>query len=296
MPKILTNADFDLPSDSADTPIKDEIVKTEDKKLIGGGPEDINKGDEKEPPKKETEPKDKGKKKETPAGDTPPKFKYASQEEAEKATKESEKRMHRATEEAAMLRKLLLDQNVKRSDTRTEEEEDRILDHVLAEIGKIDPEDKDYQKKCSRIWFRASREAAKLEVSQQAAERDNRVAADRDLEQKVDDALEESGFTSEWDKKAFAVMANYVPRSISDQDDQIEWVIGQIAEYRKTIIGESQKKADEEVGERRNLKVLGQGSNKKGMISSEVQEEYKPKTLGEQLRELKQKRRLPSKD
>ena len=191
---------------------------------------------------------------------------------------------------------MLLDQNLKKgSDAQTVSEEEKIADAAIAEISRLDTEDKEYNIKCARIWAKANRQIAKLEFSEQSQVRDTKSAANKDLEEKVDDALGEAGFSSEWDKKAFAVMANYIPTNITDQDDQIEWVIGQIGEYRKTILGESEKKTGEEKIARKDLKVLGQGSTKKGS-EKEEEVEHKPQTLGEQLKMLKNKRKLSNKD
>ena len=283
MAKVLTTADFEIKGKSDDTP-----------ELVTGGPEDVIETKEEKPAVKKVEPGKKEPKKEEPISFKP---KYATHEEAEKAEKEAAKKMHKATEEASRLRKMLLDQNLKKgSDAQTVSEEEKIADAALAEISKLDPEtDKEYNSKCARIWAKANRQIAKLEFSEQSQVRDTKSAANKDLEEKVDDALEEAGYSSEWDKKAFAVMANYIPTNITDQDDQIEWVIGQIGEYRKTILGENQEKTEEEKEGRKNLKILGQGSTKKGS-EKEEEVEHKPITLGEQLKLLKNKRKLSNKD
>ena len=282
MAKVLTTADFGIEGKSDDTP-----------ELVTGGPEDAIETKEEKPAVKKVEPGKKEPKKEEPVSFKP---KYATHEEAEKVEKEAAKKMHKATEEASRLRKMLLDQNLKNgSDSQTVSEEEKIADAALAEISKLDPEtDKEYNSKCARIWAKANRQIAKLEFSEQSQVRDTKSAANKDLEEKVDDALEEAGYSSEWDKKAFAVMANYIPTNITDQDDQIEWVIGQIGEYRKTILGEGQKKSEEEKTGRKDLKVLGQGSTKKGS-EKEEEVEHKPETLGEQLKRNKERKRLSNK-
>src|SRR3989304_649755 len=144
MGKVLTNADFGMEGKSNDTPV-------DEPGLVTGGPEDVVEAKEEKSTVKKPEPGKKEPKKEEPVSFKP---KYATHEEAEKAEKEAAKKMHKATEEASRLRKMLLDQNLKKgSDAQTVSEEEKIADAAIAEISKLDPEtDKEYNSKCARIW------------------------------------------------------------------------------------------------------------------------------------------------
>ncbi len=297
MPKILTAADFNLGSNvkADDTPNPAQVPNPEagpalsddDKAMLIGGPDGGLGPKEDVVDSKKSEDKEGSdtKKKE---GDKPT-YKYANQDEAEKAAKESEKRMHKATEEAARLRKMVLDQNLGNRNTPTDRvsEEDEISDRALAEVAKLKEDDPEYQKKTMRIWAKAQREIAKLEVQGQSKAAQEKASTDKALTDTISQALKDSGLDTEWDQNAFYVLANYVPKNIEDQDEQIEWVIGQIQEYRVAIIEGYTKKTDEEKEAQKKLKVLGSGSNSKGDPVVTKPTEVKKETLGDAMKRLR---------
>lgn len=267
MGKVLTDSDFGIKNTATPTndvadnePIIDAgdlVVPTED--IVEDTVEDSDKG--------------KGKKK---TKETLFFGKYKSMDEAEKAFKESERKMHEATERAARLER----EPVRKEPVIPEvDPADAIADDALAEIGKLNPEDPDYQKKTARVWAKAQMKIANLTVGK-AKEAETST---KSTEERVTSALKDAKLPSDNDKKIFWSIASHCPADIKDLEGQISWTIERVNEVKAEVAKEMVEETNRKKKEKGDLKVLGRKGSK--TTSSEEEEENKPPmTLVEQLK------------
>jgi len=262
MGKVLTDADFGIDGGrpAATTDNDEPVIDAGDlevKPVIEDGTdlEDLNK-----PVKKEK----------LIAG------KYKTIPDAESGIKEAERKMHEANERAARAEGRLSAQTVRKEPDV--DPADAIADAAIEEIGKLNPEDPEYQKKTARVWARAQQKIAGLTVSS-ARESDN---SNRSVEERVVGALKDAKLSSDNDKKIFYSIATHVPAGISEIGEQIAWVVERVKEIKAEVAKEVAEEITRKKKEKGDLKVLGRKNSKVDAIEDD--EEKTPMTLSEQLK------------
>ncbi len=256
--------------------------------------------------------------------DGKPRLKYRSHEEAERAMKEAEKRMHTATTKAAKIELLNKDLQ-KRLDDATkaspmvqtpegnpfEGKRQAIADNTITKVAVVKmpsaPVDRDdpqfdvkwgdykkamdkYNADVARIWADAQKEISDLAYEErQQAERERATVVEA-----VEKALEEAELitvnTDPEEKKdmmsLFWVNAVNVPKNIPLQDQ-----LNRTVEICKTIVerfrGHERKRAKENKATRDSLDVLGHGTK----VTPQKEPEG-PSTMWEATKLAKEKRRL----
>jgi hypothetical protein len=267
MGKVLTDADFGIKNTATGT-----NDNAENEPIVDGGDLETPIGDVAEVTVEDPN-KGKGKKK---VRDGLIFDKYETMEEAGKAFKESERKMHEATERAARLER---DQSTRVKTDPEVDPGDTIADEALVEIGKLNPEDPDYQKKTARIWAKAQMKIANLTVGK-AKEAETST---KSTEERVSSALKDAKLPSDNDKKIFWSIASHCPADIKDLEGQISWTIERVQEVKADVAKEMVEEANRKKKEKGDLKVLGRKGSK--TTSSEEEEENKsPMTLVEQLK------------
>lgn len=262
-----------------------------------GGPEAPEEGEEEQPPAEEPEAEEEaaggG---ESPAGpegppvsDTGPKFKYKSQEEAERAYREAERRMHQATSEKAALQRELeeLKQRLAALEgkqqgeqpERTPPPKEEAVERLVAlnnQIDNLDPFDPDYQRRRAELELEKafildavkgreaipSPEAVKELVRRELAAREEEETRRRELEdlsRRVTRMAESYGLDMKpdsWDYRQFwrAVRAGDVPEG--DLETQVktlaEEILADKANFGQRAVQSMKKIHDENA-------VLGRG-------------------------------------
>lgn len=274
----------------------DDDPATDDLAVLEGHPatEQDDEGDGDQKPKPDAEDDKRG-----PKGDEDEKGKgkYKSVEDAEKAAKSAERRMHTATEEAANLRKELeatksqLDEMQKKVVERTmeisEEANEEFLEKVLSEMQELDPMDPAYRKSLAKLYRKmfsqnekvmaqSLQEAAKQIVQEELAtktkeqqEKDERLrrwelgirlatSAGFDMQDTGTDP-ETGKITRSDDYLLFWRTFQDAPNDL-DYEEQVDWTIKEL----NRILGRkvsSKKKQDDDAKALQNRRVpLGKGS------------------------------------
>lgn len=268
-------------------------------------------GEEDKPPPKKDEPK------------------YKDLEAANKAATEAAKKMHKATEEAAQLRKdieqlqatnLELQQKfLERATELSEEENEAILEKALKDMRELDPTDENYEKSMAKLWRKvfghseksllnvlkaAAKEVfseehqAKTQEQREAEaryarwEKGNRIAAEAGLEMEDEEILDNGTIIRSPDYVRFWELVNKAaPEDLSD-DEKFSWAAKKMVGNRKASAGKKAAKADEVRNFQEKRMPLGRGAQ--GPVGGKVPDDTPkaPRTLNEALDRARDRRRI----
>lgn len=230
----------------------------------------------------------------TPDPDTKP-LKYKSHEDAEKAYREAEKKIHEATTENSQLRKKMedlerkinesigpRDQGPRRSVYDVERE--RIKKETFSAAQAIPETDPEYQLKIANIWMDAQDALARVAYQEQEAARSDIQV----VQTIVADAIKKA----ELDKipgieELFWAKSAKADRSLP-LEDQINWTISQCKAIVEGIRGKEVGRMQQEEENRQRMEVLGRG----GKPMTRVQTETVGSTIADARRSALDRRRL----
>ncbi len=214
------------------------------------------------------------------------KFKYSSQEESEAANKEAARKITEATEATKSERErneaLQKQYNELLAKTKTTKESEKAeaekttdieeMEKVFEQIDKMDPDEKDYQKKVAAIWaklFAAARkagddktQAALKELKEELAEKQTKEATKKEEQSQVVADAEKTADKAGLDMKEGSVDSDlfwlYADKAPDGNiDDQVKYAIDKTLEakkaYQKTD-PDAEKRAEEE---RKKNEILG---------------------------------------
>ncbi len=303
---VLTQEDFNRGGDPK--PDTSSQTFTSDQKLDQDG-----KPIAEEPKEKETPVDEGGGKEPLPKpSEEPKKFKYKSQEEAESAYGEAERKMHDATTRASTLQKEL-DQFRKPPEPKLptlDLEIETIADEALKGINAL-PWDRNEEgnpipspkrdRDAAIIWAKAQRRISKLEIDevnkQNESERQIVVKTYERATKEGIGATSERPTPSERAKSDAELrilgheFSKTDPRLATDQriDQAIENTKSLLSGIREGF----EEKIEKDKKEKDDLKVLGRGSSRREV---KKEDESKPVTMSQQLAQIAEQRRLGKDD
>lgn len=214
------------------------------------------------------------------------KFKYSSREESETANLEAARRITEATEETKAERerneKLQKEYNELLAKTKTTKESDKTeakkatddekMEKVFEQINKMDPDEKDYQKKVAAIWAKlfadigkagdANTQAAIKELEERLEEKQTKTATKKEEQSKVVVSAEKAAVKAGLDMKdgsvdldLFWLYADAAPDG--NIESQVKYAIDKTLKTKKSILKtdpDAEKRAEEE---RKKNEILG---------------------------------------
>jgi hypothetical protein len=224
-------------------------------------------------------------------------LKYSSHEEAEKAYREAEKKLHESTTEAAKLKKVVDDltkkidaANEKTADTGPkkstwEVKREKVLKDTMTAANAIPADDPEYNTKVAQIWIDAQMQVSKIALEEQRAAEEDLQLVQKSVSKALKD-VEIDGVPGVED--LFWAQAKKADRNLS-LADQIKWAAGEVKALIDGIRGKERTRMKEEKDTRDNLNVLGRGNR----ITTKPEPEGS-KTIGDARKAVLEKRKLRS--
>lgn len=284
--KVLTEEDFSKSGDPTgeDTSSKEKLIPA-DQKFDQDGKEIVGEPEEKETPKEEKEEVEPLPK---PSDEFKPKHK--SWEETEKARLELERGF---TEKSMRLseREKELEKFKKPPEKPIPTEDERIAeitDEALAKISALPADSPTRDRDAAIVWGKAQRKISRLEIDEV-----NKTAyTEREIVNKTYNAAQKEGIKTDAELRILGYEFSKTDASIGADDR-----INQAIESTKNILSQIReglvKDQERDKKEKDDLKVLGRGSTRK---DTKETKESKPVTMGQQLAELSEKRRMTKDD
>jgi hypothetical protein len=276
--RVLTEEDFpkggggDAPKDTPpENPPVDEGTPGKDE----GGPVDdnppVDKGGEESPPKPSDESK---------------KFKYKSQEEAETAYKEAERKMHEATTAKAALEKKLaqFEKPPEKQASPTDPIAD-ITDEALKEIYALKADSPTKDRDAAIIWAKAQRKISRMEINDASKE----TKSEHDIVVKTYERATKEGIKTDAELKILGYEYSKADSNLST-DERIDAAINSTKGILSQIREGFEAKAERDKKEKDDLKVLGRGSSRPKVDVDK--KDSKPMTMSEQLAQINEGRKV----
>jgi hypothetical protein len=219
-----------------------------------------------------------------------PQFKpeYRTWEEAERAVKETKKKMTEAAQEAARYR-----ESLKRTQPQAQESpRQRIMREARDKIARIPENDPDREQKAWDIMAEAQEQVAQEVVRQKTAEQEGRTAAQAQALK----LIKEKGLSLPFShpeqgeidlgERAFWLLTldSGFPRG-AQLDEQTEWLFGQMKMYNDAVIADHEAKKRKPTGPQN---LLGKGGKRPPV---KTEEDEGPGNLLDEIREVQEKKR-----
>ncbi len=232
------------------------------------------------------------------------KYKYKTQDEAERAYTEAERKMHEATTRASSLERELsqykkpLEQPVATADDKIAEITKAAIKEIRALSAKFDSQGKETAESIDEretqsaiVWAKANRKIAKLEYE----EAHNAEKSEQDIANRLYKKATSNGLSGNNELDLVGMEYGRSDPSMSAEDRisaAVEAAKNRISQLRDGFVKRQQLDKDE----KNNLRVLGGGSRSRSTDGGKTKEESKPSNMSDALADINEKRKVKKDD